>query len=190
MNERGFTLVEVTISLGLLAIVMASLFGVIISSQRDYVRQRDAVHSQEAIRAAENIVSTSLRAGGADPFDVGGAGIDPDPLDHGAFDNLRVVSDYNPPDGDFADPNEDLLVWVDADTLYARLQAGQQPYPLAYPVVSLELEYYDADGNVLSTEAAVASSAVRARYRLTMRKNVRTGSHDVREAFVHLRNQS
>jgi prepilin-type N-terminal cleavage/methylation domain-containing protein len=183
----GFTLVEVLIALVLLTIVMGSLFAVIVRAQRDYVRQREAVRALEGLRMAEGAITAVLRSAGSDPYDRGGAGIDPDPLGHGAFDNLRVVSDFNPADADAEDEYEDVEIWIEADTLKARWQADEAGRPMVYPVESLEFWYYDANGDVI-TDADLVSDAARVRFRIETPKDQRSGTTERREAWVYLRN--
>jgi type II secretory pathway pseudopilin PulG len=94
----GFTLVEMASAIVLIGLVLGAFMGVVLSVQRSYQRQRDALRAQDALRLAESVIRTALRGGGADPLQTGAPGIDPDPLGHGRFDNLRVVSDFNPAD--------------------------------------------------------------------------------------------
>lgn len=185
----GFTLVEALIALTLLTVVMGALFAVIIRAQRDYVRQRDAVRAHEGLRMAEGAITAVLRSAGSDPYDRGGAGIDPDPLGHGAFDNLRVVSDFNPADADAEDEYEDVEIWIDADTLMARWQADEDARPMVYPVESLEFWYYDENGDVI-TDADLISDATRVRFRIETPKDQRSGTTERREAWVYLRNHN
>jgi prepilin-type N-terminal cleavage/methylation domain-containing protein len=188
-RPRGFTLVEVMVAMVLLTIVMGSLFAVIIRAQRDYVRQREAVRAHEGLRMAEGAIAAVLRSAGADPYDRGDARIDPDPLGHGAFDNLRVVSDFNPSDMDVADQYEDVEIWIDADTLMARWQADEAGRPMVYPVESLEFWYYDANGDEI-TDPDLVGTAARARFRIEIPKDSRSGTTERREAWVYLRNQT
>ncbi len=188
-SVRGFTLVEVLIALVLLTVVMGSVFGLIIRSQREYVRQREAVRALEGIRTAEGAISAVLRSAGADLYERGAARIDPDPLGHGAFDNLRVVSDFNPADGDTADLYEDVQIWIDGDALKARWRLGESPQTIVLPVQSLRFWYYAADGTEI-TDPALVGFATRARFRIEAPKDPRTGASERREAWVYLRNQA
>lgn len=186
---RGFTLTEVLIALTLLTIVMGSLFGLIVRSQREYVRQREAVRAHDGLRMAEGAIAAVLRSAGADLYERGGASIDPDPMGHGEFDNLRVTSDFNPADGDAADLYEDVQIWIKGDTLTARWRAGEGARPMVYPVESLRFWYYAADGTEI-TDPAQIGNATRARFRIETPKDARTGTHERREAWVYLRNQA
>ena len=188
-RARGFTLMEVMIALALLTVVMGSLFTLIIRAQREYVRQREAVRAHDGLRVAEGAIASVLRSAGADLYERGGASIDPDPLGRGEFDNLRVISDFNPADGDTADLYEDVQIWIRGDTLKARWQAGEAARPMVVPVRSLRFWYYAQDGTEI-TDPDLVGEATRARFRIETPKDARTGTHERREAWVYLRNQS
>ena len=101
-GRAGFTLIEMMISLTLLAIVLGGLTTVMVGMQRGYTRQRETARSEDALRNAELTISSILRYAGANPRNLTGAGaprIDP----FGPpFDSLRVVADFNPADADVA----------------------------------------------------------------------------------------
>lgn len=187
-EARGFTLVEMLVTIALLSIVLGGVLGVVLSVQRDYVRQRDVNRSQEALRAAESSITTVLRSAKADPFETGSALIDPDPLGHSVWDNLRVVSDFNPADGDFDDPLEDVQFWIDSDSLKVRWQTGGSSQVLAYPVDSLRFRYYDVGGTEITTSSQVTTDATRVQLWLKADKGARSTALDEIEAWVYLRN--
>ena len=187
-GPAGFTLVESLIVLVLSGIFSTALIGLLThSGQREYTRQRDNDRSQDALEVTETVIRGVLRYANADPYAVGGNLLDPDPLDHGSFDNLRVLSDFNPPDGAFTDVLEDVQLWVETDTLFVRWQGGAEALALAYPVRQLQFEYYSSDGSLLTTPSAVAS-AVRVKVSITTRKGVLSHALDRRELWVYLRN--
>ena len=188
-SERmGFTLVEMLISIVLLSIIVGSLTSVVVSSQRDYDRQQHIGRSQDNLRAAENSIVTILRSAKADPYETGSALLDPDPLNHGTFDNVRVVSDFNPADGDFADPMEDVLFYLDGDTLKVRWQSGTDALSLAYPITYLDFDYYDTAGSPLTDAATITASATRAKVTIVAEKGPRTDALDRLESWVYMRN--
>lgn len=188
-RTRGFTLVEVLIAITLLSIVLAAVLGLVVGSQQEYVRQRDIQKSQESLRAAESVITTVLRSAQADPFVTGSATIDPNPLGHGTWDNLRVTSDHNPADGDFVDPLEDVQLWVAADSLLVRWQSGGSAQLLAFPVESILFSYYSADGTAITTASLVDSLASKVRVVFYTDKGVRSQRDDQLETWVHLRNR-
>ncbi len=186
-GAAGFTLVEMVISIVLLSVVVGSLASVVISGQKDSDRQRQINRSQENLRAVESSIVTILRSAKADPYETGSALLDPDPLDHGTFDNVRVVSDFNPADGDFADPMEDVLFFLKGDTLKVRWQAGNEALSLAWPITHLDFDYYDTGGTAI-TDPALVKNATRARVTIVADKGPRTDALDRLQSWVYLRN--
>jgi prepilin-type N-terminal cleavage/methylation domain-containing protein len=185
--RSGFTLIETLISLALLGIVLGALYGVIMGVQRDYVRQARAVRAQETLRSVELLVTRLLRSARVDPMRVNVASLDPDPAANGVFDDIRIRSDFNPADGDVLDPLEDVLVNVRNDTLFVRWQAGQASEPAAYPVQSMQFEYFTTNGTLLAT-TALASTARRVKLTTTVPKYPGSSDYTRRETWTYLRN--
>ena len=189
-GSAGFSLVELMVSLTILGFIMGALMGIVLSMQRGYVNQRERVRAQESLRAAQMTLITILRSAGADPVLSGFAQLDPDPDGNGTFDDLRVVTDFNPPDGDVTDLLEDVSVWLANDTLWVRWQASGSNQPLAFPVTTLQFEYFANDGTEYSTAAQVVG-ATRARFIIEAPRDPRTGTVERIESWwVHLRNRS
>jgi prepilin-type N-terminal cleavage/methylation domain-containing protein len=190
--EGGFTLVELLISITLLSVVMGAITGTVLSMQRGYIRQREVARTEDALRVAEMTITRILQAAGANPLNIPAGAAAPgvpriDPLT-APFDTIRVVSDYNPVDGDAADLLEDMEVWVTGDTLYVRWQFGGAATPVAFPVRSL-LFQYDSAGTVLPTPARITNNATRVRVTLTAPRHSRTNALARRDTWVYLRNR-
>ena len=187
--RAGFTLTELMISITLLAVVMGGITGTVLSMQRGYIRQREVARTEDALRVAEMTITRILQAAGSNPLNMTGAGaprIAPDLL--APFDTVRVVADYNPVDGDVADPLEDMQVWVAGDTLYVIWQAAQAAVPVAFPVRSL-LFQYDSAGTVLTDPARITNNATRVRVTLMAPRHSRTTTLARRDTWVYLRNR-
>lgn len=189
LQERsGFTLIELMISITMLAIVLGAMTKSMLSMQRGYVRQREMVRSEDAMRSAELIISSILRTAGANPRNMTGAGAPRiDPLAP-PFDTLRVVADFNPADADVADLLEDVQVWALNDTLFVRWQAGAAATPVAFPVRNLSFQY-DSAGTVLATNADVARAARRVRVSIDAPRHSQTAVLARRDFWVYLRNR-
>ncbi len=187
-SEAGFTLVELIVVITLLSVVLGALMGVMLSIQRTYVSLRETARAQESIRTAHFVLGTIFRTAGADPQNTGLTLLDPDPQSHGTFDNVRVVSDFNPADGDVADPLEDVSVWIDADTLFVRWQAGGADQPLAFPFIELRFEYYQTDGTPVTIASQVAG-ATRIKFTLEAPRGPRSSAVERIESWVYLRNR-
>ena len=188
-QEYGFTTIELIVSLSLLSMVLIGVFNSILTTQRMYAIESATARAQESLRAAEYTISTLLRTAGADPNGTGTTLVDPDPLARGDFDNLRVVSDFNPADGDTDDALEDVLVWVDADTLWIRWSAGGGDQAMSYPVTSIDFRYFANDGTELATAADVAFGATQALVTLVAPRDPRSQAVERRESWVYLRNR-
>ena len=188
-RRRGFTLPELLIAMTMLSLVMASVVSVILKVQRDYVRQRNQITSVEALRTTEMLLTRVMRTARANPLAVTNlTSITPDPLAHGAFDNVRVLADFNPADGDVADPLEDVLVSVSNDTLRIRWTAGASTEPVVFPVSDLLFEYFTADGTAVTT--ADVSTAKRVRMTIDVPIVTANGGTTTRRtvAWAYLRN--
>lgn len=189
-RAAGFTLPGLLVSFTLLGIVITGIVGSVVTTQRGYVRQREAARSADALNLAEATITAALRSAGANAHNLTGATaprLDPDPLNHGAFDNLRVVADFNPPDADVTDVLEDMQMWVASDTLFVRWQDGQTGEPLAYPVRSMLFEYFARDGSPIAVATDI-DRATRVKLTLTTPRHPLTGTVARRETWVYLRN--
>jgi prepilin-type N-terminal cleavage/methylation domain-containing protein len=186
-RRSGFTLIESLMALGLLAVVGTALTSLVLRTQRDYVSQRERVQAEETIRSVESLLARVLRTARVDPRRLNIGRLDADPLGSGAFDYVRVRSEFYPVDGDVLDPLEDVLLRVRDDTLFVRWQAAGVMEPAAYPVRSLRFFYHATDGTALTT-TATAAAAKRVRIVITV-----PGIDDPtllrrRETWVYLRN--
>ncbi len=189
-SSGGFTLIGMLVTLTLLGVVVGPTLSVVISIQRSFVQKRDWVRSQESLRAAQMTIATVLRSAGADPGFSGQTLLDPDPLNHGTFDNLRVVSDFNPADGDVLDPLEDFQIWLANDTLWVRFRAGDAPQAIVAPIQTLEFEYYANDGTQLTVSSQVGG-ATRVRFVIDAPRAARSRTHErIETQWVHLRNRN
>ncbi len=188
-RSNGFSLLELIISLLLLGLILGSLFGAVISSQRSFTRQQTTLRSQEALRVAEMIIANVLRTARADPNDTGGGLLDPDPFnDDGVYRMVRARADFNPPDGDFDDPLEDVTVGLRNDTLLVIWQSGGAVQRLAEPVDSVLFEYFNDAGTALTTDAQV-SGATKVRLTIVAAEDPLSGSAERRVSWIYLRNR-
>lgn len=186
--QAGFTLIELMISLTMLAIVLGGLTTSMVTMQRGYTRQRETARSEDALRNAEVVLSSIFRYAGANPRNITGAGAPRiDPLAP-PFDTVRVVADFNPGDADVADLLEDVQVYALNDTLFVRWQAGAAAAPVAWPVRSLAFQY-DSSGTILATNVDAARAAKRVRITLQAPKHARTDQLATRISWIYLRNR-
>jgi prepilin-type N-terminal cleavage/methylation domain-containing protein len=185
--RRGFSLVEMLLSLAVLGVILTAVFSVLAQTQQDYTHQREHIRSQDNLRMADAIIRTVLRSALADPRPTKQTLLDPDPGNTNRWDNIRVKADFNPADGDFLDPLEDVQMRVVADSLMVRLQQGGAFTVYAYPVSALNFEYYRSNGTQITTETDVAY-ARRIKYTVTS-PNPAARDTVRRTTWVYLRNR-
>lgn len=167
-RESGFSIVELIVAMVLLGVILAALFGTITQTQERYVEQRASTRSHETLGMAEQTLVRLFRSARSDPKEVKLSGINPNPLNHGTFDNVAIRSDFNPPDGDVDDPMEDVQLSVASDTLFVRWQKNTASTALAYPVRSLLFEYYSTGGTLMTSTADIVAGAARVKFTITV----------------------
>jgi prepilin-type N-terminal cleavage/methylation domain-containing protein len=186
----GFTLVEVMISLTMLAIIMAGVVSTMTSMQRGYIRQREVARSEDALRVAELTITRILQSAGSNPLNILPTAANPPRINPyvAPFDSLQVVADFNPVDGDVTDLLEDMLVYVLNDTLFVRWQNGGAISPVAFPVRSL-LFQYDSAGTILTDPIIIRRAATRVRATIQAPRHNRTNLLARRDTWIYLRNR-
>jgi type II secretory pathway pseudopilin PulG len=180
-------MVEMLVSLTVLGVILTSVFSVMVQTQQDYTRQREHIRGQDNLRMADSFIRTVLRSALADPRATKQTLLDPDPGNTNRWDNIRVKADFNPADGDFLDPLEDVQMQVVADSLMVRVQAGGPFAVYAYPVKTLNFEYYRSNGTQITTETDVAY-ARRIKYTVSS-PNPAARDTVRRTTWVYLRNR-
>ncbi|NTV51210.1 MAG: prepilin-type N-terminal cleavage/methylation domain-containing protein [Desulfobulbaceae bacterium] len=101
-NCRGFTLVELMITLAMSAIIVAAVYSAYIIQQKTYYTQGQVVEMQQNIRAGLEMMSSEIRMAVYDPDGNAGAQVITATASTFAF-----TADLND-DGDVADPNENV----------------------------------------------------------------------------------
>jgi len=144
-DQRGFSLVELLVSLTVLVLAMTGLAGLLIQNARVNKSQQmtAAVHSNA--RNSVAMIVQELRSAGWDPLYVNFAGVVLDPDDNDAddtdgVDDLEVYADLLG-NGDTADIDEQVRIRLSGDQILWRRQAG-----LSYIVVAGNISN-DADGD-------------------------------------------
>ena len=78
----------------------------------------------------------------------------PDPDGNGVFDSVRVRADWNPRDGDFDDPYEDVLFVVANGMLWKREPTDAALVSFGDSVQSLRFTYTNQNGGPLANPVA------------------------------------
>lgn len=168
-GTAGFSTVGMLVSFVLLGALLSPLVGTIVKAQRSFVDSRARSTRVNSARYAHLMLSRYIRLAGGSPTGVPISGIDPDPDGNGRFDSVRLRADFNPPDGDTADPGEDLVFFVRGDTMLVLEPAsgGEEPYLVG--VEALGFEYFDRDGQGLTDRGRIIERALAARVTIRSR---------------------
>ncbi len=159
-RRAGFSTIGMIVAFVLLGLLLAPMLGTILSAQRGFVASRDRARAAGSVRYAHLSLTRFMRLAGSSPIGLPLPGIDPDPDGNGFFDDVRLRSDYNPPDGDLDDPGEDLTFFLRADTMFVKSGNDGDEEPFLIGVDSLAFEYFDRDGLVISDPARIGPRAM------------------------------
>ena len=161
-RESGISTIGMIVSLMLLGVLMSPMLGTILAAQRGFVESREKARAAGSVRYAHLALTRFMRLAGSSPVGLPLPGIDPDPDGDGIYNDVRLRSDYNPPDGDTDDPGEDLIFFLRADTMMVKAGDGGTEEPYLIGVDSLAFEYFDRDGVPITDPDLVASRAISA----------------------------
>ncbi len=156
-NRKGFTLIEILITMVVSGIVITGIYSVYNYQQKIYVSQLQIVEMQQNLRAGLLMLVNEIRMAGYDPTGAASAGI----VNLGS-DTITFTMDL---DGDGAlsgsDENITYSLYTAAD---GRQKLGRQspatPQAVAENIDALNFVYLDVDGNVTATASAVKSVQV------------------------------
>jgi hypothetical protein len=148
------------VALMMLGLLLSPLLGTILSAQNGFVASRERARAAGNVRYAHLSLTRYMRLAGSSPTGLPLPGIDPDPDGNGLFDDVRLRADYNPPDGDIEDLGEDLLFFVQADTMFVQAGTAGAAEPYLIGVDSLSFEYFDRYGATITDRALVATHAI------------------------------
>lgn len=185
--RAGFSTVSTLVSLTLLTLVLTPVLGTIVRGQQSFTASWDKARAGGNARYGHLVLTRLVRSAGSHPAGVSVQAIDPDPRADGVFDDIRVRSDFNPPDGDTDDPNEDLTFFVKGDTMFVQSGAGDaEPYLIG--VDSLAFEYYDILGAPITDRDRVGRRAVAAKITIRARGESPNVTEQVLVGVVRIRN--
>ena len=146
MNQKGFTLTEILVTLVLVGIFSTAMLGLYVTNSRDYTVQTQVVDIQQNLRAAISMMAKDLRMTGYDPSFQASAGV----LNAG-INAITVTMDINE-DWDVADAGESITYALAGGNLERTAAAADV---VAGNVVGLGFAYaFDANGDgQLDTDA-------------------------------------
>lgn len=117
-NQKGFTLVELLITLVISALICAALYSSYAFQQRSQVSQQQVVDMQSSMRTALLIMTRQIRMAGFDPQETSPAGVVTATVGRFQFtqDNNDNGANNIPGNGDVTDPGENITFgFADAD---------------------------------------------------------------------------
>lgn len=148
INSKGFTLIEILISLAVSAIVLTAIYQTYHSQQKAYIVQEQVAVMQQNLRAAIFMISSELRMAGYDPSGTTDAGFVAGEWSAGSLHFTKDVDSNGAIDS--ADgSNEDITYFVDANRRLIRKETTDQV--VAENIDALNLVYLQADGTTPAT---------------------------------------
>lgn len=159
-HRAGFSTIGMIVAFILLGLLMAPMLGTILSAQHGFVESRDRARAAGSVRYAHLALTRFMRLAGSSPLGLPLPGIDPDPDGNGVFDDVRLRSDYNPPDGDIDDPGEDLTFFLRVDTMFVKSGDDGDEEPFLIGVDSLAFQYFDHEGLLITDPARIGPRAM------------------------------
>lgn len=154
-DKRGFSLIELFITLVIMSVISLAIYGVFSVSSRTYTTQGVTADVQQSVRAAMEVMLQDIRMAGLDPTASGNFGIE-----WAEATNLRFTSDsIDAGLGDFNgvldDTNSERVTYVlqgtQLDQILCETTASENSQPLISDVQNLTFTYFDADGNDLGS---------------------------------------
>lgn len=153
-GAAGFTLVELLVVTVVVLVTMGLAAAAMLSTQRAYGAQRERIETTHQAQAAIEMIARLVRMSGNNPFGLALVPLDVDPDGNGTLDSVRVRADWNPADGDLADPYEDITFTVAGNQLFKQEPADAGPVLFADNIQSLAFAYRDTNNNAIANPAA------------------------------------
>jgi prepilin-type N-terminal cleavage/methylation domain-containing protein len=122
-RQRGFTLIEMLVSLAILSLAVGALAPLLLDSSRVNRAQQMTMAVQADARNSLELVTNALRTAGWDPLKTGFAALALNASDPASADHIEIFADLNE-DGDTADDGEDVLIRLNGNRLEWRKSTG------------------------------------------------------------------
>lgn len=148
-DERGFTLVEVLLSLALSGFTIAAVSSLYLSMVKNQVVRENILDMQQQARAALDLVSRELKMAGFDPRGVNQDALKGNDFIGITFDSKQLIikADLNG-NGIPTDSNESIIFSHDPETLTLRRNTGGGRQPLGENIEDFSWSYFDSEGKV------------------------------------------
>lgn len=140
---RGFSLIELMISMAVGLMITGATYGIFISQDKQLNKQDKIVEMQQNVRAAMDMISREVRMAGYNHSRSFITGI---PY-HAA--QLQIRADLNE-DGDVLDANEDITYAYNSSKYRITRNTGGGAQPFAENIIGFTFEYLDAAGSSIT----------------------------------------
>lgn len=149
VDERGFSLVETLVVSVVLLVALGMATQIFVQGNTAYVQQRAYDEARSNASAALDMTVRLLRS--AQTITV-------DPEGNLIADSVRIVSDWNPRDGDTNDPYENVTFTTAGGTLFKREPADAAAVAFADRIASIRFNYWTPAGVALATPWTAAQA--------------------------------
>lgn len=148
-NDRGFSLAETLVVTAVLVVALGIVTNLFVQGNRMYAQQRDYADVRSNAAAVLDMTVRLVR--GAQTIVV-------DPDGNNAADSIRLVSDWNPRDGDTNDPYENVTLTTAGGTFFKREPADAAPVAFAERIASIVFTYRNGTGALIATPWTASQS--------------------------------
>lgn len=135
-DERGFSLLEMLVSLTILLLAMGGLYSLLLQNSRINKAQQMTADVQANARNTLSFLVQKTRSAGWDPLNVGLASVTPDSNTADTIAELEVFADLNG-DGDSDDIDEQIMIrHVNGQIVMRRDNDGSSPFEIVATGIS------------------------------------------------------
>lgn len=145
-GDAGFTVLELLVTSAVLLVTLGVIAQVLTQSDGVYDTQEERLEARDQAAATLDMLARLVRQARQ---------ITPDPDNNGLLDSIRIVADWNPRDGDTADPYETITFTTTNGVLLKQEPADAVPVPFADHVASLTFTYLTPAGAPVPNPATV-----------------------------------
>jgi prepilin-type N-terminal cleavage/methylation domain-containing protein len=154
-EKRGFSLVELLITLVIMSVVSLAIYSVFSVSSRSYTTQGVTADVQQSVRAAMEVMLQDIRTAGLDPTASGNFGIELAEVTKLRFTSDSIDAGLGDFNGELEDTNSERITYVLQGTQLNQIlyetTASENSQPLISDMQNLTFTYFDADGNDLGS---------------------------------------